>query len=78
MTLTTVSTTVLYCDTVMVIITDPLYLPGRALVERMYLAKRCFDGSVNKTIVTSRVAAAASRKTIVKSRLAAAAGRRYV
>ena len=33
-------------------------------VERMYLRQRCFDGSVNKTML--------------KLRLAAAAGRRYV
>ena len=48
----------------MVIIIDPLYLPGRALVERMYLAKRCFEGCVNKTIVTPRVAAAAGRRYV--------------
>ena len=33
-------------------------------VERMYLQQRCFDGSVNKTIVKPRVAAAVGRKTI--------------
>ena len=47
------------------------------LVECMYLWQgaptRCFDGSLNKTIVKPRVAAAVGRKTVLKPRLAAAA-----
>ena len=44
----------------------------RHLVERMYLRQRCFDSSVNETIVKPRVAAVVGRKTILKPRLAAA------
>jgi len=41
-------------------------------VERVYFRQRCFDVSVNKTIVKPCVAAAVGRKTIFKPRLAAA------
>jgi len=36
--------------------------PEGHLVERMYLRQRCFDGSVNITILKSRLAAAAGRQ----------------
>ena len=42
-------------------------------VERMYHQQRCFDGSLNKTILKPLLTAAVGHKTILKPHLAAAA-----